>query len=245
MDVDALTRRVPTPRVMNARLSDIARSHTLRCDARQWEKRFERLDEYLAAMECFELGDVLPSKMVKGKQPVYADTVDAEGTPVINTMSIRDLGIDVGACRIAIEIDHGPEALRRPRLNDVLVTVDGGTSIGKPVLFDLEDEYGIDSHVGILRPVGITPDLLVFLLASPLGQLQFQRAESGASGQTSVADDDIRRFRFPVMEAETALRAVQSVRQAREEAADLRAQATASEEAGWSKFLDSLAGAAG
>lgn len=34
-------------------------------------------------------------------------------------------------------------------------------------------------------------------VASPIGQLQFNRAESGASGQTSVTEEDLRRFRFP------------------------------------------------
>jgi len=80
----------------------------------------------------------------------------------------------------------------------ILLSVDGGTSIGKTVLFDLEGNYTIDSHVTILRPVGIDPLVIVYLLASPMGQLQFQRAESGASGQTSVTEDDIRRFKFPL-----------------------------------------------
>lgn len=38
----------------------------------------------------------------------------------------------------------------------------------------------------------------MYLLASPLGQMQFRRAESGASGQTTVTEDDIRRFVFPI-----------------------------------------------
>lgn len=81
--------------------------------------------------------------------------------------------------------------------NDVLLTMDGGTSIGKPVLFELEGEYTVDSHVAILRPQGISPKALVFLLASPIGQLQFQRFESGASGQTAVTEEDLRRFVIP------------------------------------------------
>jgi hypothetical protein len=72
-------------------------------------------------------------------------------------------------------------------------------SIGKPVLFEFEDDFAIDSHIAILRPAGMNPKVLVYLLASPLGQVQFQRAESGASGQTGVSEEDIRRFRFPVL----------------------------------------------
>ncbi|MEQ1636685.1 MAG: hypothetical protein ABL903_08325 [Methylococcales bacterium] len=37
----------------------------------------------------------------------------------------------------------------------------------------------------------------MYLLASPIGQLQFQRFESGASGQTAVTEEDLRRFRIP------------------------------------------------
>jgi hypothetical protein len=49
----------------------------------------------------------------------------------------------------------------------------------------------------ILRPVGLGSLALLYLLASPLGQMQFRRAESGASGQTTVTEDDVRRFIFP------------------------------------------------
>ena len=34
-------------------------------------------------------------------------------------------------------------------------------------------------------------------MASPIGQLQFQRFESGASGQTAVTEEDLRRFVIP------------------------------------------------
>ena len=65
------------------------------------------------------------------------------------------------------------------------------------MLFELPDSFTIDSHVVILRPNGLSPLALVYLLASPLGQMQFRRAESGASGQTTVTEDDVRRFVFP------------------------------------------------
>ena len=80
---------------------------------------------------------------------------------------------------------------------DVLLTMDGGTSIGKSAVFDLDDNFTVDSHVAILRPVGISPKAMAYLLASPMGQLQFNRAESGASGQTAVTEEDLRRFQFP------------------------------------------------
>jgi hypothetical protein len=123
----------------------------------------------------------------------------------------------------------------------VLLTVDGGTSIGKPVLFDLSGDWAVDSHVAILRPVGLDAALLVYLLASPLGQLQFQRAESGASGQTSVTETDLRRFRFPHLATDVAREAVRAVTEAAREAARLRTAAATTLEEGWEDFLQTCA----
>lgn len=108
------------------------------------------------------------------------------------------MSINVEDCRYISEEDFNNLSPSRVlKINDVLLTMDGGTSIGKPVLFELEGEYTVDSHVAILRPKGISPKALVFLLASPIGQLQFQRFESGASGQTAVTEEDLRRFVIP------------------------------------------------
>jgi restriction endonuclease S subunit len=65
--------------------------------------------------------------------------------------------------------------------------------------------------VAILRPHGLDAKVLTYLLASPLGQLQFQRAESGASGQTGVGEDDLRRFRFPVLSKQEAQKLVEAL----------------------------------
>jgi hypothetical protein len=193
------------PLVMTASLSLISRSHTLRCDAKQAETRFAAFDKFISSIEHFYLGDYLPAPFVKGSQPKYLETLEPGGVPVINTLSIQQLSIRIEQCRFIAQEDFDViEDDRKPRLNDVLLTVDGGTSIGKPVLFDLEGDYAIDSHVAILRPAGLDPRLLVYLLASPLGQVQFQQAESGASGQTGVTEEDIRRFRFPFLDQNDA-----------------------------------------
>lgn len=185
------------PIVNKGSLKKIATSHSLRCDSKQFEKRFENLDNLLSESETFYLGELLPTPIIKGSQPIYIE--GNEGIPVINTLSIQQLQIFTKDCRYISEEDY--EKLsenRKLKENDVLLTMDGGTSIGKAVLFDLEGDYTIDSHVAILRPVGITSKSLVYLLASPIGQAQFQKAESGASGQTSVTEEDLRRFKFPI-----------------------------------------------
>lgn len=179
-----------------ASLHEIAKSHTLRCDSKQFENRFRNLEALLDSQEWVYLGEFLPKPLVKGSQPTYLD--EPTGIPVISTLSIQDLSIHETDCRHIAEEDF--VALsddKKLRIGDVLLTMDGGTSIGKSVLFDLEGDWTTDSHVAILRPEGISPEALVYLLASPLGQIQFQKAESGASGQTAVTEEDLRRFRFP------------------------------------------------
>jgi hypothetical protein len=230
----------PAPRVMVSGLSTVAGSYSFRCDAKQAEHRFQAFDTWIAGVPHFLLGDVLPEPIVKGAQPGYSDAAGATIT-VITTMAIQNLAIDPAGCRPAIAVDYGPAQVRKPKAEDVLLTVDGGTSIGKPVLFDLVGDYAVDSHVAILRPDGLDPSLLVHLLASPLGQLQFQRSESGASGQTAVTEEDIRRFRFPLLDPVTEAKAIGDVRLARQEAQALREQAVRREEQGWEDFLTDVA----
>lgn len=183
------------PLYNKAKLSDISKTHSLRCDAKQFEERFKDIRELSSSEDFFYLGELLPTPLIKGSQPTYIDGTD--GIPVINTLAIQRLKINTEDCRYITEdeYDELPQN-RKLKKGDVLLTMDGGTSIGKSVLFELDGEYTVDSHVAILRPVGITPKALVYLLASPAGQLQFNKAESGASGQTAVTEEDLRRFIF-------------------------------------------------
>ena len=234
--IDALLRE-PTPiaRVANLRL--VASSHTLRCDAKQAERRFRRFDEFVESVPSFALGEFLPGPLVKGSQPTYLETPDAEGVPVINTLAIQDLRIIESACRcVAFEDFEELSDERKPKKGDVLLTMDGGTSIGKPVLFDLDDDYGIDSHIAILRPDGLSPQLLVYLLASPFGQVQFQRAESGASGQTAVTEDDLRRFRFPRVEDDDLEALACSLRESLAKIGEREAKLRADRADAWEEF---------
>ena len=237
MGLSEVTFRESTPRVMRASLAQIARSHTLRCDAKQAERRYQELDRLLSQIPNLTLGSVLPRPFIKGAQPVYSEELDGDGTPVISTMAIQGLSINVEACRLARQVDFGPANIRQPRLNDVLLTLDGGVSIGKPALFTFAETFAIDSHVAILRDVVIDPRLLVYLLASPIGQAQFQRAESGASGQTGVTEDDVRRFRFPSIEPGAAESAVADLEASRAEVRKAREAAQAQETEAWKQFV--------
>lgn len=231
------------PLAMKARLSSIAKSHTLRCDVKQSERRFSDFDRFMSSVEHFYLGEVLPKPIIKGSQPRYLESVDEDGVPVISTLAIQQLEIRRETCRlISYEDFEALEPSRTPQAGDVLLTVDGGTSIGKPALFNLEDDYAIDSHVAILRPVGLDPRFLVYLLASPLGQVQFHRAESGASGQTAVTEDDIRRFRFPVVDHDRIRAIVDDLEQQRASIADLMNQVARRQQEAWDAFDQAVMG---
>ena len=188
------------PKFFKASLCLIATNHALRCDAKYADDDFLALESQIQKGEYFELGDFLPTPFVKGIQPDNLDAPTDDSVPVINTLSIQNLAIKKSDCRHIKRDDF--EALneeRRLSTGDVLLTMDGGVSIGKPTLFDLGGDFTIDSHVCILRPEGLSPLGLVYLLASTVGQKQFRRAESGASGQTAVTEDDVRRFIFPAV----------------------------------------------
>lgn len=228
------------PTYSHLSLKSISKSHTLRCDAKQADAMFFEFEEFLENKETFFLGDVLPELIVKGSQPSYLD--DNSGVPVINTLSIQDMKINSTDCRFISEDDFEvlPES-KKLKINDVLLTVDGGTSIGKVAVFDLEGDYTVDSHVAILRPCGITPVSLAFLLASPLGQVQFLKAESGASGQTTVTEEDLRRFRFPKIAYESLETLVGKIAAGRRRIHEDIARLKSEENKLWDEFSSSLA----
>ncbi len=222
------------PRAYTASLALVATSHSLRCDAKNANPEFLAALRSVQAAGAFSIGDFLPRPFVKGKQPSYLDFPTEDSVPVVNTASVRGLSIHVEDCR---HIDMGAyDALddaRQLRPGDVVLTVDGGVSIGKVARVDMEGPATVDSHVVILRPVGLAPLALVYLLASPLGQLQFRAAETGSSGQTGVTEDDVRRFVFPRGVLDGIDLAVQRMEQARTNIEARRAALDQEEEQLW------------
>jgi hypothetical protein len=228
----------PTPKTFTASLELIATSYALRCDAKFFDTEVLRVIKKIRQEGCFQLGDFLPTPFVKGIQPNSLDQPTDDSVPVINTLSIQNLAIRVSDCRHIAPDDF--DALsddRRLKSGDVLLTVDGGVSIGKAVLFNLDGDFTVDSHVVILRPKGLSGLGLVYLLASPLGQMQFRRAESGASGQTTVTEDDVRRFIFPRAILKTLHSVVTKIEAERKQIGEQRRELDRREAALW-KQLD-------
>lgn len=189
---------IQRPKSFTSSLGLVGTNYAFRCDAKYADPNAIAIEARIRKAGHFEVGDYLPLPFVKGIQPEYLDQPSEDSVPVVNTLSIQNLSLRTEDCRHIPRDDFdelSPE--RKLKKGDVLLTVDGGVSIGKPFLFDMNSDFTTDSHVVVLRPEGLSPLSLVYLLASPLGQMQFRRLESGASGQTTVTEDDIRRFIFP------------------------------------------------
>ena len=238
-----------------ASLSGVARNTTLRIDAKQSTPSSVLLDKILDERDSFYLNEFLPSPFVKGTQPIYLpDGTEEDGAHVISTLAVRPLSINFSVCRkISAESYDSLLESRKLRDGDVLLTTDGGTSIGKAAVFhfpatnedDLEIDFTVDSHVAILRPFGMSPTLLTYFLCSPMGQLQFQRAESGASGQTAVSEEDVRRFRFPRRAIELLEAAADKLKTSLEKSRRLEMAAHRRREKAWNDFEDLLVHADG
>jgi hypothetical protein len=237
-------------------LKKVAETLTMRCDAKQTEPRFLLLDSRFSTLQTTRLSGYLPEPFVKGKQPVYVeDPSDIEYAFVVSTLAVQALRINAQDCRFTPRSFF--DALggqRQLRDGDIVLTMDGGTSIGKVAVFkradfaeavDMAEEdvfVTVDSHVAILRPHGIAPLALAYLLASPIGQLQFQRAESGASGQTSVTEDDVRYFRFPLFEPTELEHAVAALKVSLDGVQKLIVTAETNKRLAWNNFEDNLVG---
>ena len=73
-----------------------------------------------------------------------------------------------------------------------------------------------------------------------LGQLQFELAESGASGQTAVTEDDVRRFRFPRVHTEKLIELVRKLDETRQNIAAERQSLANREREAWEAFYGGM-----
>lgn len=223
-------------------LTLIAGSPTFRCDPRYYSDASVSNETKVKSGEFFELGEFLPNPIIKGVQPSYLDAPIEDSVPVINTLSIQKLTINEDACRHMSREDFDEvDEQRKLQADDVLLTMDGGVSIGKPVLFACSGDFTVDSHICVIRPIGMKPRSLVYLLASPLGLRQFRRAESGASGQTAVTEEDIRRFIFPSSLLGELDNVVANIESERKAIAKERRALEAREEKAWAKLQQLVA----
>ena len=181
-------------------LSEISDKYSLRCDAKQNIDYLKRINEIFRSIPLKKMGDYFTREFIKGKQPNYLNDQESEGIPIISTLAIQDHSINIYNCKkVSTEYFLEYEESLKPRIGDILITLDGAVSVGKPVYFDLDEEFGVDSHIGIVRldnPENAR--LISFLLGSRLCNAQFRMFESGATSM-SINEIDLREIKIPFL----------------------------------------------
>lgn len=61
-----MRKNISIPLYNVARLSDISATHSLRCDAKQFEDRFNDIRQLSHREDVFYLGELLPEPLIKG-----------------------------------------------------------------------------------------------------------------------------------------------------------------------------------
>lgn len=213
-------------------LMNIANNYSLRCDAKQNQDYYRYILNILDSIDTIKLGDMIDGPFIKGRQPRYLNDDESYGIPVISTLAIQDLTINKDACKKIDTNDFEEmEDLLKPVNGDILVTLDGAVSVGKVAYFSLDDDYAIDSHIGIIRlQQNFDRELVALLLASELCQAQFRLYETGTGSKTineidlrnilipELKDEQIRKFKEIYLKRKTdILKRLESVNDDREE----------------------------
>lgn len=181
-------------------LGNIAEKYSLRCDAKQNIQYYKDIIDLLNTIPNIKLSDLFDNAFIKGKQPVYLNDQEEDGNNIISTIAIQDHKILIENCKkTSLERYNEYDDALKPQVGDILITLDGAVSVGKTVFFDLDDNYGIDSHIGIIR-IGDNniAKLISYLLGSKFGETQFRLFESGATSM-SLNEIDLRQIKLPLL----------------------------------------------
>lgn len=182
-------------------LVNISNRYCFRCDAKQEQSYFKKVLKILNKIKITEFEELFQGEFVKGKQPQYLSDPEEEGVPIISTLAIQDLCLVKEACKkIFYEVYEKIPNELKPMKSDILITLDGAVSVGKPLLYNEEEDYGIDSHIGIVRTKKekYDPEIVALILGSELCQAQFRMYESGATSH-SINEVELRKLKIPLL----------------------------------------------
>lgn len=180
-------------------LDSIAEKYNLRCDAKQNVQYNNDIINLLHSIPNIKLGKIFDGAFIKGKQPIYMDDQEDDGVNIISTLAIQDHAIIIENCK-KISLENYDEDDAKPQIGDILITLDGAVSVGKTAYFDIEDDYSIDSHIGIIRlGDNVMAKLISYLLGSKLCETQFRLFESGATSM-SLNEVDLREIKIPLLD---------------------------------------------
>lgn len=151
----------------------------------------------------------------------------ADGIPILKVRNVTGNGI-------RLETEYAPDS-DETRMScgrslvlkdDVLITSTGEGTIGKVDVWPYEDEAIADGHISICR---LLPEVnrryVLEFLRSEYGQLQMLRFVSGSTGQTELLIEYVRSLLIPMPKPSVQQAIVKRLDKARDEVADLVAQA--------------------
>lgn len=152
----------------------------------------EKLKEKYA-VERFET--VCAEPIRRGKPSDYDENGEVK---IVKTVDLKNSYIDYDNClRVShIFLEDSPnEAVKK---NDVLVASTGYVSLGKVDIHERDELIVVDRHVSVLRlKKKYDPCFVAYFLRSHLGQIQFEKWFSGASGQIDIWPSDLNEFLIP------------------------------------------------
>jgi type I restriction enzyme S subunit len=119
------------------------------------------------------------------------------GVPFLVISNIRDGKIDLSQTRyVPRDYYHGLQAIRKPRIGDVLCSIVG--SIGTSVLIEEEVEFCFQRHLALFRPnQSLVPKFLLYVLRAPSILNQMRMCATGIA-QLTVPLSCLRNLTFPL-----------------------------------------------
>jgi len=153
------------------------------------------LNELSDLFRTVNLDTACGEPIFRGDQPIYDDN----GTKlVLKTVDLRNDYIDYdNALRVSEDFFNSRPATHVQR-GDIIVAATGFVSMGKIDVYELDEPAMISGELLAIRVnEGYDPYFLCYYLRSYLGQIQFDKWFSGASGQIHLYEPDLAHFQIP------------------------------------------------
>ena len=138
------------------------------------------------------------SYIQRGKSPKY---VDLSKYPVISQKCVRWESLDLKPIKyISEESLANYESIRFLQSNDILWNSTGTGTVGRASIYFENEDYKkivVDSHVTVVRPLGISSKYLYSYISSPQVQTNFEDLCDGSTNQKELSLSTVTDFLIP------------------------------------------------
>jgi hypothetical protein len=209
--VRAYECRLEVTKILRRYLPSIAQSESLisfdysanqckaeeRLDARFFNPKYAPLLRDLAKRSSLSLEDASIGKIHRG---TFQGNGESDGTiPALKTTNVHNGKVNWGRCIKVSEEYFEQNPRSQVGKNDILITSTGEGSWGRAAICDIERAVA-EGHLSIatIDPRKVNPYSAVAFLWDDYGQLQFEQRVRGATRQTEIHPQDIKRIRLLV-----------------------------------------------